>query len=555
MNSDLIDPEQNLSPLIYNAWDVLMKASKYSDKHPAYYKLILEGIKHGVEIDYIGNRMKNRRCNNLPISDVDESKVHAVILADVAAGIKAGPFDQPPFEHFSCSPIGCVPKRTPGEIRVIHHLSHPRSGDQDSINAHTLDTKTTLGSFDRATELVKQLGKGCWLIKIDVKAAYKLIRVRKADQPLLGFTWRNKYYYERVLPFGLRSSCRLWEWYATALHHIIEHHAGISRIVHYIDDFLFVLKYEEQAKKKLQTALSICDKLGVPIAGDKTEGPVNKLTFLGIEINTIDMTASLSEDRLLILQTLLSDWELKTAATVAELMSVEGVLQWCTKVVRPGRAFLERIREFKNRVKKFGEGPHKLDQEVIRDIRWWRNFASDWNGVSLLYDEQWTDAKVINLYTDACEDGFGCTLGNQWFCGRWTQDQINRAHNPNPSNLPGVKERSMPFYELLALVLAASTWGHQWKGMKIVFYTDCMPVMHAVDSLRSKSVRMMGPIRYLATLAAQHQFDYKCDWIAGKKNVLADALSRFDLDKFRENLPTAHIHPTPVIPLPPFDEM
>ena len=73
---------------------------------------------------------------------------------------------------------------------------------------------------------MRKLGRGCFLIKLDVSAAYKQIPVRREDWPLLGFMWRGEYYYERVLPFGLRSSCRLWDLYAAALHFCFMHLLG-----------------------------------------------------------------------------------------------------------------------------------------------------------------------------------------------------------------------------------------------------------------------------------------------------------------------------------------
>lgn len=37
----------------------------------------------------------------------------------------AGPFTQPPFPNIQVSPLGLVPKKSPGEFRLIHHLSYP----------------------------------------------------------------------------------------------------------------------------------------------------------------------------------------------------------------------------------------------------------------------------------------------------------------------------------------------------------------------------------------------------------------------------------------------
>ena len=115
----------------------------------------------------------------------------------------------------------------------------------------------SIDSFDKAVEAVVELGRGCLLIKLDVEAAYKQIAVRPEDWHLLGFKWLDKYYYERVLPFGLRSSCRLWDVFATALHYMFERHLGIEVVIHYVDDFLFVVSLShEDAESKLKLALS-----------------------------------------------------------------------------------------------------------------------------------------------------------------------------------------------------------------------------------------------------------------------------------------------------------
>jgi hypothetical protein len=240
-----------------------------------------------------------------------------VIDADVRAGKKAGPFDSPPFANFCVSPIGAVPKRLSDKIRVIHHLSFPHGGD--SVNAGVVDEGMSISSFGHAARAVRTLGKGCLLIKLDVEAAYKQVPVRCEDWHLLGFKWRGKYYYERVLPFGLRSSCRLWEMYATALHFLCENILKVEAphiVIHYVDDFLFVVKSEPAASQLLREALSLCAELGLPMAAAKTEGPKTKLTFLGLDLDTERMEASLPAERLADLQHLVLEWSRLESASV-----------------------------------------------------------------------------------------------------------------------------------------------------------------------------------------------------------------------------------------------
>jgi hypothetical protein len=187
-------------------------APSYSESHPALAAAILDGITHGVSIGFEGERTVHRTSHNLR-SALDggrvEQMVRDIILADVAAGKKAGPFERiedTGFAHFSYSPIGAVQKEGSWDkIRVIHHLSFPFGGD--SINANIRDEELVLGRFDDACDAIRALGFGCFLIKLDVEAAYKQVPVRRENRPLLGLRWAGKFYFELTLPFA--GSCTL----------------------------------------------------------------------------------------------------------------------------------------------------------------------------------------------------------------------------------------------------------------------------------------------------------------------------------------------------------
>lgn len=175
------------------------------------------------------------------------------------------------------------------------------------------------------------------------------------------------------------------------------------------------------------------------------------------------------------------------------------------------------------------------------------SFLADWNGISLLYDAEWEQSHKIELYTDACGTGYGGYYQGAWIAGAWSPDILAAAHARR-------KRISMPFLELHALVYAAATWGPSWKGRKIVFWCDCLPVVHAVTSGNSKQPQMMHLLRELITLACNHNFDFRCQHIPGVSNVIADTLSRDgDCPKFRALCPEAQQHgcTPPHIALPP----
>jgi len=533
-------------------------SGSYADRHPNRARRSIDAIVNGADIGFTGNRAVSRPAPNLQSATANETverMVTAIIEADARAGTKAGPFDAipPGFEHFSYSPIGAVQKGGTWEkIRVIHHLSYPFGGD--SINNSISDDELSLGSFDQACAAIRTLGVGCWLIKLDVEAAYKQVPVRQADRALLGLKWRGKYYYELALPFGLKSSGARWELFAAALHWFFQHHLGITLVIHYVDDFLFVVPTEADGCALLALALALCSRLGVPMSEKKTEGPTQCLTFLGIEINTVTMRARLSDTRLSELTALLQSWKGRTDCTLKELQSLVGKLSFATKVVRPGRAYHGRLRAAMRamRANCADEAArtvrHALTPDLRADIRWWRMFMAKWNGHSLIYEQEWTDSIQLQLHTDACDTGYGAVYGNHWFQGIWTAAQLARAWRVN--------RHSMPYLEMHALVQAALTWGHEWGGKKVVFLCDCQPVCFGINSLYSKDSDMQGLLRTLSHTAGSHGFDFRARHIPGETNVIADALSRGCTYQELVALSSmADVEPTPAATMPRHDHM
>jgi hypothetical protein len=521
----------------------------YRELYPKEAEAILHAIEHGISVDFVGDRTKAVRGRNPPIPPEVAQKVTAIIRADCADGKKAGPFAAPPYVNFFVSPIGAVTKPGTDKVRVIHNLSHPFHGE--SVNAGVVEETFTLESFDVAAEAVRRLGRGCFLVKLDVEAAYKQVAVRPEDWHLLGFQWLDEYYYERVLPFGLRSSCRLWDWFAAALHFFFEKHLRIDVVVHYVDDFLFVVKVQAQAQEKLSWALALCRWLGIPMAAKKTEGPCTKLTFLGIELDTVEMRAALPAPKLAELQQLTLIWMKKETATIKELQSLIGKLMFAAKVVRPGRIYLNRIIFHMKRQMTEYSPDSKMEWGIPpicrEDLQWWASFLEKWNGVSLLYELEWLqmNGAIISLETDACGSGYGAVCGDEWFEGRWSAQQLAVAHR--------AKTISMPFLELHALVQAAATWGHKWSGKRIVFLTDCKVSVDAIRKQRSGDPASMHLLRALTHIACERGFEFRCQHIEGITNIAADALSRDDHAKFRAARPRAALLPTPPVylPLPP----
>ena len=92
--------------------------------------------------------------------------------------------------------------------------------------------------FEKALVAVREIGKGCLMSKIDIESAYRCIPVRPEDWPLLGLQWRDQFYFDIVMQFGITSATAIFEWYSSAARTYRSAHLCTQHLVHYVDDFI-----------------------------------------------------------------------------------------------------------------------------------------------------------------------------------------------------------------------------------------------------------------------------------------------------------------------------
>ena len=193
--------------------------------------------------------------------------VDRYLAKEVLAQRVAGPFTHIPFHNFRVSPIGVVPKKTPGEFRCIQHSSYPYGASvNDGIPVE--DSSVTYYRIDDAVGLILRSGVGSFLAKTNIKSAFRTIPIRPADYNLLGIYWRGGYYFDRCLAMGLSSSCKTFEALSTAIQWIAQTKLGISYMLHLLDDFLIISRSHEQCSRELTLFLELCSYVGVPMSPD-----------------------------------------------------------------------------------------------------------------------------------------------------------------------------------------------------------------------------------------------------------------------------------------------
>ena len=97
-------------------------------------------------------------------------------------------------------------------------------------------------------------------------------------------------YYDKGLPMGCASSCRIFQTFSTALVWVATHKLGAQSTDHIHDDLLFVASLKSTCHTDLHRFIACCEYLGVPIAEVKTVGPL-QISIAGIEIDTTSVEA------------------------------------------------------------------------------------------------------------------------------------------------------------------------------------------------------------------------------------------------------------------------
>ncbi len=432
------------------------------------------------------------------------------IDTEIITGRIKGPFIAPPFDNFQVSPVTIREKSTQGKYRLLHNLSFPYDGSSINDNIDEQRKSVKYSTITDAIKCLSVMGRGAYTAKCDIKDAFRLIPIRPEDHPKLCIFFNNNYYYDTTLPMGSSSSCQLFELFSTALHHIAHHFMPNCKIVHYLDDYLFMAESNTLCQEYLNVFTEICEDIGVPISPEKTTRPSTATTFLGIELDTVSQAAKLPLDKLKLYCTDITQVLSKGSITKRSLQSLLGKLNFASSVV-PARAFLRRLICLLSRAAL----PHhfiNLNKSARSDLKTWLIFLDQYNGITYFRSLKTINSSTLNMCSDASKKGFGATFGANWiqcrYTGSWPERDITVLE-------------LYPFYVMIAL------FGDRIRNSNIMFLCDNMAIVQIINKQSSKHGFIMSIVRSLVLLLVKFNINLMSNHIPGKNNILCDKLSRF----------------------------
>ena len=526
-----------MTPVDVDKFIELLEVSQYDKIEINFLK---EGFTHGFDLGYRGPEEIKQTSKNLRFTIGNETELWNKVMKEVKENRYAGPFSQIPFENYIQSPIGLVPKDQGKKTRLIFHLSHPRNAENGiSVNGNTPKELTSVNysSFDDAVKLCLKQGKGCFVGKSDMSSAFRHFPmnkkfwkylVMKAKSPIDG-----KWYYfvDKCMPFGASISCSHFQRFSDAVAHVVTYITKSDNI-NYLDDFFFAALLKFCCDRQIHTFLQVCEDIKFPVSMEKTFWGTNKLTFLGLLIDTVNQLICVPTEKLKKASDLIHNVLEKNSNKIRldTLQQITGFLNFLSKAVVPGRTFTRRLYHVEERaIQKDLKQHHHINftAEMRMDLQMWQAFLENPNIFArpFLDLDDCITSEEVDFYTDASanpELGCGGISQNDWFIMQWNEKFITK------------KKPSINYLELYAVTVAISLWIHKFKNRRIFIFCDNMSVVQMINSATSKCKNCMVLLRYIVLYTMAHNVKVNVKHVPGKQNKYSDYLSRMQYDKFRK---------------------
>lgn len=467
---------------------------------------LLDGVTNGFQLLPKDSRLRPAEMHNYfsSVNPTASSQVEKVLREEIAAGNYVISATKP----LIVSALSAIPKPDTSEIRLIHDCSMPPG---NGVNSYIDIERQKFQTLDEAARLLKP---GYFMAKVDLRHAYRSVPVHPSNWPALGLKWKFKgdknftYLVDTRLPFGGKSAPGIFHRLTQAVRRMMARR-GFSLMVVYLDDFLVIGSTQVECQLAFKTLCTLLVSLGFELSPSKIVAPCQRLTFLGVVLDTVSLTLSLPSHKLSVLKDVIALFLTRKRASKKQLQQLAGRLNWACKVVYGGRTFLRRVLDLMNTLPT-SASKCRLTLEFHRDMVWWDEFLDTFNGQCDFHDKR----PVTALQTDACSSAVGGFYLGDWFYSNLLVDS------------PSLSCLHINFKEALCVVLSAARWASAWRNKTVHVYCDNTATVSMLNKGTTRNPLMMKFLRQLFWLSATYNFRLKVFHVPGKDNVMADHVSR-----------------------------
>ncbi len=350
-----------------------------------------------------------------------------------------------------------------------------------------------------------------WFAAIDLKDAYFHVSILPRHRPFLRFAFEGRAYQYKVLPFGLALSPRVFTKVVEGA--LVSMREQGIRILNYLDDWLILAQSREQLCEHRDLVLSHLSQLGLQVNWEKSKlAPVQRISFLGMELDSVEQSARLTEERAQSVLNCLNTFRGRTAVPLKLFQRLLGHMAAAAAVTPLGLLHMRPLQHWLHgRVPRWawqcGTYRVAITPECRQTFSPWSDSLFLRAGVAL---EQVSRHAVV--FTDASATGWGATYNGQAVSGVWTGPQWHWHIN---------------CLELLAVYLALGRLKGPLRGKHVLVRTDNTATVAYINrqgGLRSRCMSQLA--RHLLLWSQKHLRSLRAIHVPGVLNRVADELSR-----------------------------
>ena len=170
-----------------------------------------------------------------------------------------------------------MPKDGGTKTRLIFHLSYPRSGKNQSVNANIPKDicKVKYKDFDAAVRRCIEEGRNAKIAKSDMSMAFRNLGMSRGSWKYLvmmchhPITGEKYWFFDKCLSFGSSISCKHFQDFSDAVAFIVRK-ITTKENVNYLDDFFFAALLKAVCDGQVDVFLQVCKQINFPVSLEKT---------------------------------------------------------------------------------------------------------------------------------------------------------------------------------------------------------------------------------------------------------------------------------------------
>ena len=264
----------------------------------------------------------------------------------------------------------------------------------------------------------------------------------------------------------------------------------------------------------MNTAEGIARDLGLPF-NDKRKGPLQRIPFLGYEINTTNCTVAVLEEYRKYALSRLEDVLNEGKVSLATLESIAGILTWIAGVFDAGRPRRNLLYRCIAKMKKAGTSKIAVKGDLRSQLYWWLHVLR--SGARLRSKFWDTQPNTPVACSDASgDDGWGACVMGLHIVGPWPEAWKQST---------GWRSVSMHFKELVAPTVTGLLLGPMLDQHVLCAALDNAGSAFSVNSLTCSCEMSLELLRPLSDSLSRGQHALLAGHAHREHNAHADALS------------------------------